>query len=154
MVPQELTQPLSGMRALDLSGRIGAYCSKILADLGADVIKVELPTGARCVLCRHFCEGGRGPESSLLFAYYHHNKRGITLDWERSEAHPLLGELASTAHVVLASPKGERTGLPASSMTLRRCRGCPATCLRVSSRRSGSLVRIAGGERPRSRPLP
>ena len=99
--------PLNGVRVLDVSGRPGAYCGKILADLGADVVKVELPSGDRMRFLPPFREGGTGRETSLLFAYYHHNKRGITLDWEREESQELLGRLAASADVVLASPKGE-----------------------------------------------
>jgi len=99
--------PLAGVRVLDVSGRTGAYCGKILADLGADVVKVELPTGDRLRSTPPCRDGESGPEASLLFAYYHHNKRGITLDWERDEARQLLEELAQPADVVLASPKGE-----------------------------------------------
>lgn len=106
-----LAQPLAGARVLDLSSRVGAYCSKILSDLGADVVKVELPTGDGLRRLPPFRNGERGPESSLLFAYYHHNKRGITLDWERANARQLLEELASTADVVIASPKGDRQRL-------------------------------------------
>jgi len=100
-------QPLTGVRVLDLSGRIGAYCGKVLADIGADVVKVELPTGDRMRFLPPFRDGRKGPESSVLFAYYHHNKRGITLDWERGEARALLESLSAWADVVLASPKGE-----------------------------------------------
>ena len=100
--------PLAGVRVLDLSGRTGAYCGKILADLGADVVKVELPAGDRMRFLPPFRDGQTGPEAGLLFAYYHHNKRGITLDWERDESAPLLESLAGWAEVVLASPKGER----------------------------------------------
>jgi crotonobetainyl-CoA:carnitine CoA-transferase CaiB-like acyl-CoA transferase len=100
--------PLRGVRVLEVGGRPGAYCGKILADLGADVIKVELPSGDRMRFLPPFREGRTGPEASLLFAYYHHNKRGITLDWERDESRPLLERLAAGADVVLASPKGER----------------------------------------------
>jgi crotonobetainyl-CoA:carnitine CoA-transferase CaiB-like acyl-CoA transferase len=103
----EAAAPLAGTRVLDLSGRTGAYCGKILADLGADVVKVERPTGDGMRRQPPFRDGEPGPESSLLFAYYHHNKRGITLDWERAEAQLLLGELAATADVLLASPKGD-----------------------------------------------
>lgn len=107
----EATPPLSGTRVLDLSSRYGAYCSKILADLGADVVKVELPTGDRLRQSPPWRDGSEGSEASLMFAYYHHNKRGISLDWQRDEAQPLLGELASWSDVVLASPKGERVSV-------------------------------------------
>src|SRR5271169_3874586 len=100
-------QPLTGVRVLDLSGRIGAYCGKILADLGADVVKVELPTGDRMPFLPPFRDGQSGPESSALFAYYHHNKRGITLNWEREDSYTILEDLAASADVVLASPRGE-----------------------------------------------
>ena len=105
--PAQADQPLGGLRVLDLSGRIGAYCSKLLADLGADVVKVELPTGDTLRFVPPYRDGAARPESGLLFAYYHHNKRGITLNWEDAAAEPLLRELALTARVVLASPKGE-----------------------------------------------
>jgi crotonobetainyl-CoA:carnitine CoA-transferase CaiB-like acyl-CoA transferase len=107
----ENPQPLAGFRVLEFSGRTGAYCGKILADLGADVVKVELPTGDPMRSDPPHADGHRGLESSLTFAYYHHNKRGITLDWERSESLPLLEELAASADVVLAAPRGERQSL-------------------------------------------
>jgi len=91
---------------LDLSSRIGAYCSKVLADLGADVLKVELPGGDQLRYLPPYRDGKSGPESSLLFAYYHHNKRGITLNFEREQSWPLLRELAASVDVVVASPKG------------------------------------------------
>ncbi len=101
------TQPLTGVRVLEVSGRTGAYCGKILADLGADVLKVELPTGDRMRSLPPFRDGASGPEASLLFAYYHHNKRGITLDWGRGESRDVLKSLSARSDVVLASPKGE-----------------------------------------------
>jgi crotonobetainyl-CoA:carnitine CoA-transferase CaiB-like acyl-CoA transferase len=105
--PATVVPPLDGVRVLDVSGRIGAYCSKVLADLGADVVKVELPSGDQLRHLPPRAGAGHRGGSSLLFDYYHHNKRGITLDWERSDAASLLGELAADADVVLASPKGE-----------------------------------------------
>ncbi|MCU1463731.1 MAG: CoA-transferase [Acidimicrobiales bacterium] len=104
-------RPLEAARVLDLSGPIGAYCSKLLADLGADVIKVELPSGDALRHQPPFRDDRAGPESALMFAYFHHNKRGITLDWERADAQALLSELASDADVVIASPKGDQRRL-------------------------------------------
>jgi crotonobetainyl-CoA:carnitine CoA-transferase CaiB-like acyl-CoA transferase len=82
----------------------------VLADLGADVVKVELPEGDALRRLPPFRDGAAGSEASLMFAYYHHNKRAITLDWRRDDARPLLAELGATADVVLASPSvlGER----------------------------------------------
>jgi crotonobetainyl-CoA:carnitine CoA-transferase CaiB-like acyl-CoA transferase len=96
--------PLNGVRVLDLSTRIGAYCGKLLADLGADVIKVERPTGDQLRRTPPFRRGALEGESGLLFAWYNNNKRGITLDWTRLDAVPLLAELASSADVVVVSP--------------------------------------------------
>jgi len=95
---------LEGVRVLDLSSRVGAYCGKLLADLGADVIKVERPTGDRLRRVPPFRRGAHDDEPGLLFAWYNNNKRGITLDWTRTDAVPLLAELASSANVVVVSP--------------------------------------------------
>ena len=124
-------QPLSGVRVLDVSGRTGAYCGKILADLGADVLKVELPTGDRMRSLPPFRDGESGPEASLLFAYYHHNKRGITLDWVRDESRELLESLSARSDVVLASPKGDPEqviGLVEDPPSLSWVSGAVLTC--------------------------
>ena len=89
---------------LDLSSRVGAYCGKLLADLGADVIKVERPAGDRLRRTPPFRRDAPDGETGLLFAWYNNNKRGITLDWTRSDAVPLLSELASSVDVVIVSP--------------------------------------------------
>lgn len=60
--------PLSGARVLDLSDAIGAYCSKLLADLGADVIKAEHPGGDDLRRRPPFVEGDSGTGDSLVFA--------------------------------------------------------------------------------------
>ncbi len=58
--------------------------------------------------CRRSATARAGPRRSLLFAYYHHNKRGITLDWEREEARALLESLAASADVVWRRPRASR----------------------------------------------
>ena len=88
--------PLAGVRVLDLSSRVGAYCGKLLADLGADVVKVERPGGDRLRRVPPHRKGAGSGDPSLLFAWYNNNKRGITLDWTRSDSVPLLSELAGS----------------------------------------------------------
>jgi crotonobetainyl-CoA:carnitine CoA-transferase CaiB-like acyl-CoA transferase len=96
--------PLGGIRVLDLSGQLGSYCGRLLADLGADVVKVELPEGD--VLRRRPPYAGDrvDPERSLSFAYYHANKRGVVLDYRLPAADGPLAELGANADVVLLTP--------------------------------------------------
>ena len=93
---------------LDVSDAIGAYCTRLLAGLGADVIKVEYPEGDELRRRPPFRDGSVGPEASLVFAYYHAGKRGITLDTRREESVPILRELGATADVVVISPSRRR----------------------------------------------
>jgi len=99
-------EPLRGVRVLDLTSRMGAYCGRLLACLGADVLNVELPGGDRLRFAPTTMGSSAG-EEGLLFGYYHHNQRGITLDWRRDDATPLLRQLSAASDVVLASPRGE-----------------------------------------------
>lgn len=89
---------------LDLSSRVGVYCGKLLADLGAEVVKVERPAGDQLRRVPPHRVGAAAGEPSLPFAWYNNNKRGVTLDWTRDEALSLLRQLAATAAVVIASP--------------------------------------------------
>lgn len=107
-VEDDVGLPLEGIRVVELADRIGAYCGKLLADIGADVVKVELPTGDDLRRTPPLRRGGPDGESGLLFAYYHNNKRGITLDWTVPDALPILERLCGTADVVLISPDVRR----------------------------------------------
>ena len=107
-VEQIAELPFDGVRVLDLTNRVGNYCGKLLADVGADVIKIELPSGDALRYKPPFREGVPRGESSLLFAYLNNNKRGITLDWTNVETIPVLARLAATADVVLVSPEPSR----------------------------------------------
>ncbi len=78
--------PLDGIRVLDLSGPVGAYGGRLLADAGADVVKVELPDGDELRRQGPFAGRRPDPERSLTFAYYHANKRGVVVDYRRPEA--------------------------------------------------------------------
>ncbi len=96
--------PLDGIRVLDLSGPVGAYGGRLLADIGADVVKVELPGGDDLRRQGPFAGRQPGAERSLTFAYYHANKRGIVLGYRSPEALGTLSELGAHADVVLLTP--------------------------------------------------
>ncbi len=96
-------QPLTGIHVLDLSGDLGVYCGKLLADVGADVIKVEPPGGDPMRHTGPFIEGADSPESSIHWRHYNTNKRSITLDITSDAGRDLLPRLAGKADVVLES---------------------------------------------------
>ncbi len=94
---------LSPYRVLDLTEGGMNWCGKVLADLGADVIKIE-PTGGSPTRNRGpFYNNEPHPERSLFWYAYCLNKRGITLDLESEEGQRLFKKLAATADFVLES---------------------------------------------------
>jgi crotonobetainyl-CoA:carnitine CoA-transferase CaiB-like acyl-CoA transferase len=92
---------LEGVRVLELTEDMGAYCGKLLADLGADVIKVEPPGGDRSRLIPPFLGKQPDPERSLSFLYNNTSKRSVTLDLEDSVARERFRELARTTDLVI-----------------------------------------------------
>src|SRR5262249_20404576 len=96
-------QPLADVRVLDLSGKPGAYCTKLLADLGATVTKVEPPEGDPMRRQPPFKGAVADPETSLAFAYYHANKRSIVLDLHADADRRTLDELVARNDVIVAS---------------------------------------------------
>ncbi len=94
---------LGDLRVLELCDERGQYMGKLLADMGADVIKVEPPGGDAARNVGPFLDDTPGPERSLPFWYHNTSKRAITLDLERPEGQRLLRELARRADIVLES---------------------------------------------------
>ena len=108
------TGALTGLRVLDLTGRMGGYCGLLLANLGADVILIEPPGGDPMRREGPFKNALAHPEQSLSFAAYHTNKRGIVLDLEAEEDRRTLSNLAREADVMIedkAPGSLERYGL-------------------------------------------
>ena len=93
--------PLSGYRVLDLAGPLGLHCTKLLADMGADVIKIEPPFGDQSRRLPPFKDDVPHPEKSLYFLHFNTNKRGITLDIEKPDGRGIFLELAGKADVVI-----------------------------------------------------
>ena len=74
-------QGLEGVKVLELGNMVSAaYATKLMADLGADVIKVEEPGGDHARQRGPFPKGVSDPEQSGLFLYLNTNKRGCTID--------------------------------------------------------------------------
>jgi CoA:oxalate CoA-transferase len=89
--------PLRGVRVLDFTRVLsGPYCTALLADLGAEVVKVESPQGDEY---RHIGPFRSG--ESALFQLVNRNKRGIMLDLKLAEDLDLARQLASRADVVV-----------------------------------------------------
>ncbi|MFQ5697029.1 MAG: CaiB/BaiF CoA transferase family protein [Myxococcota bacterium] len=77
---------LEGVRVLELGELVSAaYATKLMADLGASVVKVEPPQGERARRRGPFPGGTPDPEQSGLFLYLNTNKRGVTLDLDARE---------------------------------------------------------------------
>ena len=97
---------LDGVRVIEIGDEVSAYAGKLLAGLGADVIKVEPPEGCDTRKIGPFYEDEPGPERSLYWWHYSLGKRSITLDLESEEGRASLLNLLKTAELFLdARPK-------------------------------------------------
>jgi len=112
-----MTSALSGIRVLDLSRMLpGPYCSMMLADLGAEVIKVEeIAAGDPTRKSPPIVEGHSAP-----FAQVNRNKKSIAIDLKQTEGRELFLRLVSTADVVLEQFRPgvvERLGIDYSTIS-------------------------------------
>ncbi len=94
---------LAPYRILDLTEGGLNLGARLLADLGADVIRVEHPSGSRTRRIGPFYADEVSPDSSLFWAAFNHNKRGITLDHQTSDGATLFQRLLGTADVIIES---------------------------------------------------
>ena len=101
MVKADEESPLSGYRVLDLAGPLAFHCVKLLADMGADVVKIEPPGGDQARRIPPFKDDLLHPEKSLYFLHYNTNKRGITLNLDSRDGRAIFLELARSADVVV-----------------------------------------------------
>lgn len=108
-MPDRSRQVLSGVRVLDLSRWVaGEYATKLFADFGADVVKVEKPgDGSLTRAWGPFPEGPDGPvrdpERSALFLHLNTNKRSVALDLGSETDRDVLRSLVRDAHAVVES---------------------------------------------------
>jgi crotonobetainyl-CoA:carnitine CoA-transferase CaiB-like acyl-CoA transferase len=94
------TGPLAGLRVVDLTGMVmGPYCTQIMADMGAEVIKVEPPAGDNT----RYISVGPEPGMSGVFANVNRGKRSLVLDLRTEEDKSVLRELIVQSDVFIHS---------------------------------------------------
>lgn len=98
-------QALSDVKVLDLTWHIaGPYCTKLLADYGAEVIKIEKPgEGDPARRMAPFFKDDPHPEKSGLFLHLNTNKKGITLDLKSATGKKIIKELVSKVDILVES---------------------------------------------------
>jgi len=94
---------LAGLKVIEWAGFIaGPYCGKLLADMGAEVIKIEKPgVGDEARQRGPFPGNTPDPEKSGLFLYLNCNKLGITLDVETATGKKILQDLLKSADILI-----------------------------------------------------
>lgn len=96
--------PLRGVRVIDLTTMVmGPYCTQIMADMGADVIKVEPPEGD----ATRYISAGPAPDMSGVFVNVNRGKRGIVLDLRTDEGKVAMTALITGADVFIHSMRAK-----------------------------------------------
>jgi len=102
---------LQGVGVLDLAGEQGGFSSRLLADMGARVIKVEKPGGDQSREIGPFWGDSPDPEKSLFDYFNSANKLGITLDLQNKEGRRIFLELVQRNDIIIESyPPGYLNG--------------------------------------------
>jgi benzylsuccinate CoA-transferase BbsE subunit len=96
-----MTGLLQGIRVLDLADEKGSFCSKLLADLGARVIKIEKPGGDSSRKIGPFRDDLASSERSLFFSHNNTNKLGVTLNLDHPAGKDVFTKLLKGTDVVV-----------------------------------------------------
>ncbi len=117
---------LDGLRVVELGEGVAApYAAKLLADLGAEVVKIEPPGGDRARTSGPFPQGRADPEASALFLYENTNKLGVALDVHADGGGRALDALLGRADLLLTDrppAELEALGLTAAQLAERHPR--------------------------------
>lgn len=108
-----MTHPsaLADLKVLEYGDMVpGAYCARLLADAGADVIKVEPPEGDSSRRSGPFPGDERDPDWSGLYLYLNANKRGVTLDLREQKDRDQFHRLAAWADVLVLDHTASKIG--------------------------------------------
>ncbi len=96
--------PLSGVRVVDLTRYVaGPFCTRLLAGLGAEVVKVEPPGGDPMRRIGPFSESTPSAEKSVPFMFLNAGKKSMTLDLQNEAGRSILKELVAKADVLVES---------------------------------------------------
>src|SRR3954463_3553115 len=95
---------LTGIRVLDLTTNYAAYAGRLLADLGADVVRVEPPEGSPVRSLAPCQPGPAGESLSFAHAFLDAGKRSVTLDLASTAGRKLLAELAASSDAMIETP--------------------------------------------------
>ena len=114
-------QALSGLKVLEFTEFVsGPYCGRLLAGLGADVLKVERPgTGDKARSWGPFPQDLPHPEKSGLFLFLNMNKKSVSINVETTDGKKLFKELVRWADILIESHERkemERLGLDYTSL--------------------------------------
>ena len=96
-----MTQPFAGLRVVDIAGLPGAYGTRMLAAMGAEVIKVERPAGSMMRRLAPFVDDGAESERSLWWAFLAMGSKSVVLDPDEPAVRDRLRELLDTADIVV-----------------------------------------------------
>ncbi len=108
---KQRTGPLADTRIIDLTQFLaGPFCTMLLADLGADVIKVEPPAGDLTRKMGPFPPDTKGCDYGGYFASVNRNKRSIVLDLKTAADREALLKLVDTADALVENSRGGRDG--------------------------------------------
>jgi benzylsuccinate CoA-transferase BbsE subunit len=111
---------LQGVGVLDLGGEHGSFSSRLLADLGARVIKVEKPGGDPSRKIGPYLCGSPDPDKSRFFFFNNANKLGITLDLQTREGRRIFLRLVRRNDIIIESyPPGRMETLGLGLEALR-----------------------------------
>lgn len=120
---------LDGIRVVELAGPLGEWCGRLLANMGADLIKVEPPGGAESRATGPFAGTDPHPNASVYFWHTNTSKRSLLLDGPVPDRLDLLKRLINTADVFLETlPPGQAAALGLDRETLARDHPRLITC--------------------------
>jgi crotonobetainyl-CoA:carnitine CoA-transferase CaiB-like acyl-CoA transferase len=104
---EEFSHFLGGLRVVEIGNELGEYCGKVLAGLGADVVRVERPGGDETRSYGPFYHDEPHPDRSLYFWHYNLGKRSVSLDLDTVQGQSSLRGLLESADIVVDSrPRG------------------------------------------------